>query len=231
MTQYLFLHIPRTSGTTFMQILSPYITPVAPWENWRHYLCGKQEIAQSNLFGGHVDYNATKLFEHMPRTMTIIRNPIDRAVSHYNHMRRNQKILPSMSFEEFIEDKETRLLVSNLQTRMIGSNYMPGIYQTMTQNEISSFMERRIYTLPEDLLRAKLRLQSHLFFFGLKERQVDSYRIFNALTGLDIPCPGEHHRKYALSRKITNRLQDLNEMDLELYEYAYQLFEEICLSI
>jgi hypothetical protein len=119
----LFEHIFKTGGTTFLGSIVPAIFQKNEYiilsgfkeKNKSDILkiknLDEEKIKSLKLIGGH---NAYKLLEYFPKakTVTLIRNPIDRAVSAYlhflyhkdmvNNLRERNVVTPD-SFEEFIK--------------------------------------------------------------------------------------------------------------------------------
>lgn len=176
---------------------------------------------------------------------TVLRDPIKRYISEWQHVRRgatwsrhgSKKCLIDKYFEcfkgannwinvsidEFIACKTN--LANNRQTRMLA----------LYDNEFSVCDFLSINQKNERILleSAKNTLQS-LFYFGLTEYQVFSQRLFEQLLGKNafkfkknfIQANNTNAERFVntLSKETLNRIKELNHLDLELYEYAKNLF-------
>ncbi|MCK5686585.1 sulfotransferase family 2 domain-containing protein [bacterium] len=82
----IFMHIPKTGGTTFHEILTsffenPLICPER-YNNLGAYTSGK--LAEYRLFSGHFDYISTNLIPgNNKKIITFFRNPEERLISLY----------------------------------------------------------------------------------------------------------------------------------------------------
>jgi len=176
---------------------------------------------------------------------TVLRDPIKRYVSEWQHVRRgatwsrhgSKKCLidkyfecfngannwANVSIDEFIACKNN--LANNRQTRMLAlyeNKFSACDFLTLIQKDERTLLEN-----------AKNTLQS-LFYFGLTEYQVFSQRLFEKLLGKNVykfkknftQANNTNAERFVstLSKETLNRIKELNRLDLELYEYAKSLF-------
>ena len=128
MDTFYFLHIPKTAGTSFMDVLDRQFEPgeIHPAKLWHALLLSEPgSIDKARLFRGHF-YNLLEEFVGRPlTTITFLRHPIDRALSHYAHIMRepwhylHAYALELGSLEAFVRDPMTRPMVANFQVRSL----------------------------------------------------------------------------------------------------------------
>jgi hypothetical protein len=121
-----FMHIPKCGGTTIDNIflklsltLGSFKFKRFKYPNLKHSNKFMLENIDDDIpifISGHLDYNFTKNIKNI-FTCAILRNPLDRVISHYKFQALKSKKTPSQfSFEEFIE-KEVASNRDNLITR------------------------------------------------------------------------------------------------------------------
>ena len=107
---YFFYHIPKTAGTSFKRVLEVWLQ-TARDEDLTDY--DRKRLAnsrQGNLcvhghFGASLKSNSASLIERYPfiegnpdaRIMTLLRDPLEQAVSYYFHERRRGASLPELA--------------------------------------------------------------------------------------------------------------------------------------
>ena len=121
-TTIFFTHIPKTSGTSFKEtLLNPNIPDSATFK-YRDKRQWMNDIGSYKIFTGHFKFGLHNFFRRKPRYITFLREPLDRAVSHYyfikdcdpkKYLHPLRKIADTLSLEEFYS-KNVRL--QNLQT-------------------------------------------------------------------------------------------------------------------
>jgi len=191
-----------------------------PEESKRVLLEDKEEkikaIATHLGFGFH---------ETLPRPsthITMLREPIDRVISHYYHVCREKG---KMSVKEFIENDLERSY--NIQTRYLSAfDFNRQVAQKpIAYGECTNEM----------LEMAKKNLKQH-FYFGLVEnfdeslillsgplewKMIDLFYPVKSNVGLNRKSESEQ-----ISKEDLDIIQKYNELDIELYQYARNLFEE-----
>lgn len=130
----IFLHLPKASGTTFRYIIDREYgaanvlnIPVygVPVEEFLDRL-GPARLAEYNAVVGHVPFGIARYFGPAFRYVTIVRDPVERAISRYYHILRRGPdvrqydyiVRNRMSAVDFaLSDFETQ--VDNGQTRLL----------------------------------------------------------------------------------------------------------------
>ena len=234
-----FLHIPKTAGGTLIYLLDNYfhhseIFPALLMSDLLKVPHLVQAINDYRFIRGHFDYSVCHLLEPPFDVFTMLRDPVERSVSQYEHGRRHQDatywdlnklVSDTMPFADFLTTEEAKEFLGNIQTR----SFVPEWY------DISNFKWDTAHPVAsEEMLLdlAKKRLEAALFV-GLQERFADSLRLL--LFKLHLPRPkqlisynvAEKRSKVSeLSREVQNQLRELNNLDIQLYEFGWDLFEE-----
>lgn len=233
---YVVLHIPKTAGSTLRAnfelnfgsegILSLYRAAGPPGkaagyrtgagEALRQYW-GRHGSPQTRCIIGHnvtTDLHEWIPLDPAPRYITFLRDPVDRCVSLYSHLKRlpasreGQMIQEnSWSLEDWIE-RGSHLHVSNAQVKFLlrGADFR-------FPREVGE----------KDLAEAKRRLQ-RFWFVGLTERfNADAHYLYGTL---DFK---RYHPKLVTNAAETDRLvsaaarqrlAERNALDTELYTFA-----------
>lgn len=87
-----FLHIPKTGGTTLHHHFSAHFTPdeTCPerYSNLQAY--SPKDLRRWRFFSGHFDTDAIKLIPRPLFIVTVLRDPIERLLSHYHFWKRHK---------------------------------------------------------------------------------------------------------------------------------------------
>lgn len=127
----LIVHIPKTAGTSFRYALqenalvrmlydygekSPESVPALTGANPMSLTPDSQvfDADKFNFICGHVDYARYAHFVSQDSVVSIVRNPVERLVSEYQHLKRDYGY--AHSFAEFSSDSPQQ----NKQSRMLG---------------------------------------------------------------------------------------------------------------
>ena len=121
------LHIPKTAGTSVTSWLSRAAGPAAvcPAKNWDQLVAlGRPPLAGYRVFCGHYGIGLEAYLGRRLRTCTILRDPVERTISHYRHVHRDtahprHRAVSSQSFGEFLQDPENLPMIDNFQARYL----------------------------------------------------------------------------------------------------------------
>ncbi len=245
-----FLHIPKTAGTSLRELLSCRFAPADILALLRSD--GREEraqqladVAQYRFVHGHVPYALVDRFPRRPFVVTLLRDPLDRAVSAFYDMRRQARTLAltdaglgrparardyaaaaRMPLAEFVRDAPPAASrhLGNLQVSFLASGDV---------NERFEYSDDyRISISRADLERAKARLAA-CECVGITERMVESIELLAyALATAPLGEVSSANRTPGrpsiaeLDDDTVAALRDLTAWDRELYTFACELFED-----
>ena len=89
-----FLHIPKTSGTSLHQSFLRVYGPEAASPNllWDDLVNGTYQLSERpRIITGHFGGFLPLWLKRWPRIVTMLRDPLARALSHINHVQRDQE--------------------------------------------------------------------------------------------------------------------------------------------
>lgn len=97
MPRMLFLHIPKTAGTSLRRFLCNQLPaqaylldplPLGPrLRGWEPTNFSEGEFDRYSLVAGHLDYDVVARYRRRPYVLIVLRHPVDRALSAYYYQR------------------------------------------------------------------------------------------------------------------------------------------------
>jgi Galactose-3-O-sulfotransferase len=224
----IFLHVPKSAGTTFNRIMDWEYNPLRVYSiNGRYFrwsyrrLCqlSPKRLARIQVFKGHMPFGLHRLLPQQSTYLTILRDPVDRAISSYyftinDRFHPDRHIVRKLSIAQFVQTYQP----SNEQTKMIAGT-----------NPAYDFLAGEC--TPETLRIAIENLQHRFTFVGLSERFEESLALAKVLFGWQI-------RRYASFRITRGRppkstiapetrelIEQHNRFDVVLYQEGTRIFE------
>ena len=224
----IFLHIPKTAGSTLSNILSQNYRrrriytidgrdPAGYWDRFR--LLPAKERNSYACIRGRMRYGIHQFVDHECRYFTFLRDPIDTVVSHYYFARKksthhlHQKAI-ELSLEEYVRQGITKDVNNGMSRKLSG-------YADPVRGEPRE----------PDLKLAKDNLRTHFTVVGITERFDQSLillkRAFNWMSIFYQSRNINPHRQKIseLSPKTVDVIREYNEMDTQLYKYANKRLE------
>lgn len=210
--ELLSIHIPKTAGRTFREILKSQYGVDGVLSLDHYYLTKQNEQLADHptdrypVIHGHLPYRQiSKVALPSSKYITWLRHPVDRVISNYYHYRDSvfpakQKRNPSaqlVSIEDFIERPKRRNKMSQ---------YLEGI--DLEALFFVGFQEQ----FKADVVRLGRKLQWRISELPLQMRVNENKR-----TKQSAP---------SLPEELIMRIRKCNEKDLALYEKAKQLSEK-----
>lgn len=226
-TTIFFTHIPKTSGTSFKETL---LTPNIPEGLTFRYRDKRQwmnDISSYKIVTGHFKYGLHKFFRINPRYITFLRDPLDRAISHYyfikdcdrsKYLHPLRDIADALSLEEFYS-KNVRL--QNLQT-----HYIAGYFASEMHYRFPWLFSSKML-----LECACANLRRYYIAYGLQERFDDSIKYFMSILDWKKinyvePKKSTSNRPAVsdLASHVKESLKRTHILDINFYKYACENF-------
>jgi hypothetical protein len=219
----LFLHIPKSAGTTVIAILEaqmlekktqydrsvirgyhPPIAIIPGWQGaWSDIDERSERFNQADLMSGHFPYGVHTLLNRDYHYFTVVREPVAREISTYNYLFQTGAIEKDEPFDSF-----ANRMVDNPQVRMIaGHTYMDGpctqeTYDVAVQN-----------------------LEKHFRVYGPSEETDDVINVLIGLYGwMSVAYCSFNITKKKLVKEISDELKaelaQKHEWDLKLHQHV-----------
>jgi len=234
MDPFIFLHIPKTAGTTINSILFSnfpkehicycYANKAndmwEPIERIRNMSEGKRKAHKVVI--SHHRFGLHRLFGSEYKYFTLFRNPVDRIVSHYHYVKRT----PDHYLYGKIRDANMSLYdyaISRISTELDNGQVR------MIANDFDDT------TLPfgmvdENLLhKAKMRLDKYFISFGIQDRFDESLALFkvkNNLRSIAYVSQNVTKSRSEISKQSLEAINEITKYDQFLYQYALSKFDE-----
>ncbi len=204
---------------------------------------------RTRVIGGHFGGLLPVWLGRWPRVVTLLRNPIARALSHINHVQRSEPhplyaLAAGRSVIDYCRHPELRRSVDNLQARYLASlSFARAIVPRSDDGELpfgarSVAFEDALSSLdPAGGLRAAaLRAIDDLDAVGVCERFGPTLRLFTRILGWDAEV---HETRLNTAEKGQKSIRQLtaeevaalgecNAIDLEVYRHAWRRFRALC---
>jgi hypothetical protein len=228
-----FIHIPKTAGTTFGSVLRATYPPgevlslgnifkgAGGFDARRAARLPQsiKDLRRAAVLGGHVPFGIRRYLPDETRYITLLREPIERTLSQYYSMLgfsskwKSNPLPKGAALEDVLAQRD--VIFDNLQTRMLSDELDPAA--TVTD---------------EMLEQAKRNLGEVFLAFGLSERFDESVVLIMRRLGL---AQATYVRQRVSDRPRGNEVppdvkrsaERANRFDIELHRWAAERFDRI----
>ncbi|WP_009634488.1 sulfotransferase family 2 domain-containing protein [Synechocystis sp. PCC 7509] len=234
-TALIFLHLPKTAGSTLNNIISRQYNSKNIYnlygnadqileltENFKHL--SEKQHQNIKVIKGHICYGFHELLVRPATYVTLLREPVDRAISLYYYIRRHPahrhyELITSknMSLDDYIYSGVATQL-DNGQTRMIAG---------VDANKVE-FGKCSVAMLE----KAKKNINTHFSFVGTTSKFDESLMLLKNYFSWSLPLYQKQNvtknrpETSDILNSTLNVIKDLNKLDIELYKYAETKIEQ-----
>ena len=249
-----FLHIPKTSGMSLCETLLRVYGAEATAPNllWDDLVYGQCPLSEKHrVVTGHLGGFFSLWLKRWSRIVTMLRDPIARALSHINHVQREpghplHSIAAGLTVGQYCEHPALRKTVDNFQSRYLASlDFALALMPRHSESEphrpygsVSVSFENALFSLDREtgLQDAAVRALDAIDAVGICEAHGTSLQVFAKVLGWDI-----HAAEFELNHAATGQktlanlssaeieaLTNLNAIDIQIYEHAIEMFSCLC---
>ena len=217
----LFLHIPRTGGTTFRDIVRRQykqneILEIKHFDNAIGTIKNipEEKIQLLKIVIGHFPFGIHQYFPQTCKYITLLRHPISRVISTYNYALSNQnhphhKEVRKMSITDYIKS-EVNIFVDNGQLRIISG--------------VSHSYENPLFGKCDVELvhKAKLNIDKYFLLVGISEKYNQTLLLLKNILGWELPFYSianiSKNKLNNSNQKYLTEIKNINRLDIEFYE-------------
>jgi Sulfotransferase family len=250
-----FMHIMKTGGTAFTTAMAKLCEEVGAGPSVTEIFLDQfvpRDPSEWNNVGfvtGHLPWEVRELLPPQTRSVTVLRDPIDRTLSHFWQVSINPDVRaesPDFSLDEFVDSPRWNTLCRNYQARQLahrvdlaqaGKTYSAAErfaslgppFPREHQYPLQSFFDCSPLTMTDaELERVALRALSEIEFVGVTEELDALYALVAekvwavndvAPLGRENTSP-DRPRRATISDDLRNRIVAMTTVDQSLYEAA-----------
>jgi hypothetical protein len=236
----IFTHIPKTAGTSLRHIIQSQFQPHQVFEFY-HLKTAPPKVRKgiekyNNLtvnqkkaikfVSGHVGFGLHEFLLRPCSYITVLRDPVERVVSYYYFLLRNQNnLVKNKSLEEFIKT------YGGVHNSM--SCYLSGLTLKAQLQDPNIALNSQQFA-QETLEIAKTNLKQHFQVVGLVEKFDETCILLRKVLGWNLASfyvrknVAKHSNSIKnLSPATLDLIHEFNALDIQLYAYAQEIFAEM----
>jgi hypothetical protein len=240
----IFLHIPKAAGSAIKRIFESqyedseciYIEGHRPKESLENYL-NSGIIKTPKLLFGHFDYGVLNNINVDAKYITMIRNPIDRVISHYYyaknhsaHYLHKEIVDNKLSLKEYVESGLTTELNNGPVRMLIGAG---GYHKNDYSNINIPYGKSESWMLEQ----AVKNIKDYFLFVGIQEEFEKSVFLIKKVLGW------KNHIIFRTENKTKDRpainqvddetlelIKKYNNLDIKLYQFIKKELKKVFLK-
>lgn len=237
-----FLHLPKTGGTTLHELLSANFHPdrICPERHNQLERLSQSQRESHDLYSGHYTFDAVQSYIPGPkRLIALLREPKSRLVSMYffGRSHRWEFIESHPEFSEKPQCYKLHGMCYRAAKELDLLSFLESEEEHL-RDAMVNWMAGRDGLPPERLNRARERLR-RMWAFGLMEHMQESVELIFARLGFPIPREIPERLKFEnlkdlphcepierepITEAINRKLEELTTLDSQFYEHARRLF-------
>jgi hypothetical protein len=237
--KYIFLHVPKTAGTSFTQLMGRLFSPEHVSQTFALPYISEEtarNLRQFKVVSGHVSYLEVQKWFPGRKMIAFLRDPIDRCISwyHFAKTRYIKKRIPINKVKFTNSPEEVLTLAQLLDIDDFFLCNHPHMMQSIENAMVWQLGYHMNYEKrdldPAFVFRLAKNNLKHMWFIGLYETLNHDVTRFLKALGAQGKCTLPHvnatrgrPRRSDLSPRTIRILKKLNEMDYQLYDYAQEL--------
>lgn len=197
------------------------------------------------VIAGHIPFEALSVIPGTFRTATILRDPVDRTISHFQELRRSEPTMQNLTLEQFVFDDSFGAVTHNYQARQlvheIGLSQAWRSYSPERRYEarggdphlappLQSMFDAEPLVLDDDeLCKAAVERLDSIDHVGTTDRLDLSAAALARMLSVPVTprvarlnATADERRQDRLARPVRARLEEITAVDRHLYELAQQ---------
>lgn len=215
--RYAFLHIPKTAGTSFLHAIRTVFPQTSlPFAATYMTDSAAAQLQHFDVVAGHLSFDDYRKYFPKYRSLTILRDPVQRCLSWYWYAREvtpdsvtteEVRSAKNMDAEDFfgLDADIIRRNIVNRQMRQLGAHAL-----NFTCNEAAT------------LACAKKNL-ADMAWIGDVDNMAADLAVLRSIPGFGqfpaLPRLNAGRRRDGITPRLRSRIEQLNWADMELYEY------------
>lgn len=229
-----FIHIMKTAGTSFRRMLTENLNELLIYPNdqdlrqnkngfypnldqvIKQMQCGN--LRDFEILCGHFPFFLGELIFKKPRYIVFLREPVARTISMIEHRKSKSPAYRELSYEAILE--EEGFVKNQLE------NYQTKVFAFKNIGECSRNTNMPLEITVENFRLALNRLDK-VDVIGITEHFNESIDLIEKEFGFKFDKTLYANRglyDVRISKKVRQKIMDINEHDLTLYEYATSRF-------
>lgn len=236
---FIYLHIPKTGGSTLGQVIynqyndgsyskseggflraGVYYLPDGfirkPGEEFNADELRVFQRPDVNAIAGHFSHDICQHLTRPTRCFTLLRDPVQRVLSLYHHLKQYEQLPEEVSLERFVQEPYHQEACNDQTRRIAGTNPAAPCDQATLE-------------------QAKANLQSSIDLAGITERFDASLLLARRVFGWNeqinylpqlVNTKRREQRDQAVPQLQAELIQTHNALDVELYRFANELLDQ-----
>ncbi|MEM0925925.1 MAG: sulfotransferase domain-containing protein [Planctomycetota bacterium] len=237
----IFLHIPKAGGNSFLDFLTPHFRKedrfdVSEGLRYTERLSELETLptkakGQLRFVFGHLPFGIHEWLPQQCRYITVLRDPVDRILSHYYFVREQRK----HPMHETVMSR--RMSISDYVTSGLSGELNNGMVRLLCGRPDADSLRGHGPCQEEDLTEAKRNLDGHFAVVGLLEQMHATQRVVSQVLGWDDKEPVRRNQTkkrksvQTLRRRDRDAILSKNAMDIDLYRWASDRFQQQCSAL